>query len=328
MSVKTLLVTGGAGYIGSHFLLQLQKLPYRAVILDSLVSGHVNNCVYGELVVGDIQDTALIDQLFSGSSFDAVIHFAASTSVPESVQHPERYYLNNTVGTLNLINACIKYKVKNFLFSSTAAVYGLHESGLVTEHDATHPINAYGQSKLMAERMLQECAKAHGINAIVLRYFNVAGVDPSLRVGPHSGSQHLLKAVVDTALGRQKTLDIYGDTYPTADGTGVRDFIHVNDLIAAHVLALDKLMKTKQSLVLNCGYGHGYSVKEVLSIAEQTLGQKIPTRLLARRKGDCPVMIADPSTLKTTLDWHPQYDNLSLMVESLWNWEKHQEPTK
>lgn len=323
MSTKTLLVTGGAGYIGSHMLLALEKSPYRIVIVDNLSTGLKQNLICGEFVQGNLQDKSFVDALFKQYQFDGIIHFAASTSVPESIEKPQLYYQNNTFATFNLIQACLDHQVKHFVFSSTAAVYGLKSNGIVDEASSTNPMNPYGQSKLLAETMLQDCFKAHGLNYVILRYFNVAGVDDSLRVGPSPDkANHLLKAVVHTALGKQKRLEIFGDDYDTPDGTGVRDFIHVNDIIQAHVLALEHMFKHPTQALYNCGYGTGYSVKDVLNAASKLFQQEIPAHISPRRPGDVPKMITCAEQLTKDLHWQPKNQNLDSMLQSLWYWEK------
>ena len=322
MKDKTLLVTGGAGYIGSHLLLALKDSSYNIIVADNLSTGHRDNVVHGKLVVGDLRDKAFIEQLFSHYTFDAVLHFSASTSVPESILSPDVYFENNTVATFNLMQACIAHKVKHFIFSSTAAVYGTQKSGVVDEDTVPNPINPYGQSKWLAEQIILSCAQAHGLHTIILRYFNVAGVDESYLVGPRSHkAPHLFKALVDTALGRQPSLAIFGDHYATPDGTGIRDYIHVNDLISAHIHALDYLFEHKRSMVLNCGYGHGYSVKQVLEASQSVFGRQVPYHVAPPRAGDCAQMIAKPNRLKQNFNWQPRYNDLALILKSQYDWE-------
>lgn len=322
MKDKTLLVTGGAGYIGSHLLLALKNSLYDIIVVDNLSTGHRDNIVAGQLVVGDLRDKTFIEQLFKHYSFDAVLHFSASTSVPESILYPDLYFENNTVATFNLMQACLAHNVKHFIFSSTAAVYGTQKEGVVSEKTPPAPINPYGQSKWLAEQIIQSCAQAHGMHAIILRYFNVAGVDHSNLVGPRTEkAPHLFKAVIDTALGRQSSLAVFGDHYSTPDGTGIRDYIHVNDLILAHIKALEHLFEFKKSMVLNCGYGHGYSVKQVLKASESLFEHPVPFHIAPPRAGDCAQMIAKPDLLKETLQWQPQFDDLAFILKSQRDWE-------
>lgn len=323
MKTKRILVTGGAGYIGSHMLLALESSAFDVIVVDDLSTGLKSNLIHGTFVHGDISQKAFVDALFEQYAFDVVIHFAAKTSVPESMQKPEWYFQHNTAATLNLIQACIQTQVRNFIFSSTAAVYGNHASGIVDEEATTQPMNPYGDSKLLAETIIRDCCKVHPMNYVILRYFNVAGVDPSLRVGPSPAkADHLLKAVVKTSLGRQSALDIYGDDYPTIDGTGVRDYIHVKDLIDAHRLALEHMLLTPIQATFNCGYGHGYSVKQVVAAANQLFKQNLPVKVSARRPGDCPMMITNPEKLQQRFNWQPKFNNLDLMLTSLKRWEE------
>ena len=322
---KRLLITGGAGYIGSHMLLAAKDKGYDLTVVDNLSTGHESNLVAGKFILGDLQDNRFVQDLFAKHSFDAVVHFAGLASVPESIQYPERYYLNNTCATFNLVQACLQHKVKHFLFSSSAAVYGHHPSGFVNESSPTHPMNPYGQSKLMAEQIIQDCAKAHGMSTAILRYFNVAGVDAACRVGPFSHKvTPLMKAVVETALRQRPFLEVYGEDYPTPDGTGVRDFIHINDLISAHLLALNYLFNENQSILLNCGYGCGFSVKQVVEATRLALQTPVPIQVAPARQGDCAQMVADPTLLKERLGWRPQFNQLELMIESTYRWEMAQ----
>ncbi len=323
MKEPVLLVTGGAGYIGSHMLLALKHLPYKVVVVDNLSTGRIENIVHGKFIQGDIRDKVFVEQLFQTFQFDAVIHFAASVSVPESMVAPENYFENNTVATLNLVQACTNHRVKNFLFSSTAAVYGHHATGEVDELSQPAPMNPYGQSKLLAEKILSDCFSAHHANYVIFRYFNVAGVDPSMSVGPSiQKSNHLLKAVVHTAMKQQPYCEIFGDDYPTPDGTGIRDFIHVSDLIEAHILALKAMLTRPLQETYNCSYGTGYSVQQVINQASTLFKHKINVKRSPRRHGDCAKMIAKPDKLIQELNWLPQHNHLHLMLDSLMRWEQ------
>lgn len=321
-NVSHILITGGAGYIGSHMLLALKKLNVNITVLDNLSTGHESNLITGNFIFGDIRDEQCLERLFNKTPFDAVIHFGASTSVPESILNPAHYFENNTVATLNLLKACLRHRTKYLMFSSTAAVYGNSREGMVTEETTPCPLNPYGHSKWLAEQIIQSCAQAHGMHTMILRYFNVAGVDPSYQIGPRSSkTPHLLKAIIDTALGRQKSVAIFGNYFPTPDGTGIRDYIHVNDLIEAHILALKYLINHNKSMVLNCGYGHGFSVNEVIEASRHILKVPIATHITSPRAGDCPKMIANPMLLKKTLGWKPQWDDLATIIKTQWDWE-------
>ena len=261
--------------------------------------------------------------LFQRYAITAVIHFAGSIVVPESVEKPLTYYENNTVASRDLIEACVQAGVKHFIFSSTAAVYGMPQNNPVTEQADTAPINPYGRSKLMTEWMLEDAARAHDLRYVALRYFNVAGADPGGRSGQSTpNATHLIKRACQAALGRVATLDIFGTDFPTRDGTGVRDYIHVSDLVAAHALALDHLQQGGGSTVLNCGYGHGFSVREVIDTVSKVAGRKIPTRESPRRPGDPPALVADSSQLQAQFGWRPEHDDLEEIVSTAYAWER------
>jgi UDP-glucose 4-epimerase len=320
----SVLVTGGAGYIGSHMAYALLDSGQDVVVLDNLSTG--NRSLVSEkvrLVEGEVADEALVKRLIKDHAVDAVIHFAGSIVVPDSVVEPLAYYGNNTGASRALLAACIDSGVKNFIFSSTATVYAEDTPQPLAEDERKAPISPYARSKLMTEWMLADASKAYDFRHIVLRYFNVAGADPKGRTGQSSPrATHLIKRAAQVALGRVDHLDIFGTDYPTPDGTGVRDYIHVSDLVAAHLLALDALRGGATSTVYNCGYGHGSSVREVISTAEKVLGRKLPTRERPRRPGDAPIMIADPSKIKAALNWKPVHDDLSEIVRSAFEWER------
>ncbi len=322
---KSILVTGGAGYIGSHVCRQLSEAGYQVTVIDNLSTGFKSSLINNEkLIVGDLSDEMMLEDVFSSSSFDAVIHFAASIVVPDSVEDPIRYYENNTVNALKLFKACVKHGVNKIIFSSTAAVYGNTSEGSVTEEDPVAPENPYGLSKLMDEWILRDISKAHELSYVVLRYFNVAGADPELRIGQKfPNATHLIKVACEAALGKREKVTIFGDDYPTPDGTGVRDYIHVEDLASAHIKAYEYLADGKrESLTLNCGYGRGFSVKEVIEEVEKTNNVKVPHEIGSRRPGDVGALIANSDKLKKKLGWVPQFDSLSQIVKSAFQWEK------
>lgn len=319
----TILVTGGAGYIGSHVVRQLGERGERVVVLDNLSTGFRSAVLSGLLVIGDTGDRELVSRLLKDHDIDTVMHFAAHTVVPESVSNPLKYYGNNTCSTRNLLQCCEAAGVRHFVFSSTAAVYGIPEGGIAAEESPTQPINPYGTSKLMSEWMLRDLGAASSLRYVVLRYFNVAGSDPGGRIGQSTINGTLLtKVACETAVGKRPHVAIFGTDYPTPDGTGVRDYIHVEDLAAAHVKALEYLSGGGTSQTLNCGYGHGYSVREVVSMVDRLHGQSIKTIEGPRRAGDPPALVARALRVRETLGWVPQFDDLSLIVKSQLAWEK------
>jgi UDP-glucose 4-epimerase len=320
----TVLITGGAGYIGSHMVYAAIERGEEVVVVDDLSTGNRGLIADGaRFVNGNAGDMGLIRDLIAGHHVDAIIHFAGSIVVPESVAKPLAYYANNTVVTRNLIEAAVEGGVRNFIFSSTAAVYGEAESGLVTEIDAAKPISPYGRSKLMTEWMLEDAARAHDFRYVALRYFNVAGADPKGRTGQSSPvATHLIKRGCQVALGRVPKLEIFGTDYATPDGTGVRDYIHVSDLVAAHALALDYLRSGGEGVVLNCGYGHGSSVREVVAAVERVAGHKLQIAVSPRRAGDSPSLVADSARIRNTLGWSPHYDDLDQIVAHAYAWER------
>jgi UDP-glucose 4-epimerase len=294
------------------------------VVLDNLSTGHWWALApQARLVEGDVGDETLIARLAREHAFDAIIHFAGSIVVPESVEQPLAYYANNTVASRLLMEACIENGVRNFIFSSTATVYASDARQPLSEDEPTLPISPYARSKLMTEWMLADASAAYDFRHMVLRYFNVAGADPKGRTGQSSPrATHLIKRASQVALGRVDHLDIFGTDYPTADGTGVRDYIHVCDLVTAHLLALDALRRGAPSSTFNCGYGHGASVREVIATVEEVVGRKLPVREGPRRAGDPPTLIADPSKIKRTLGWKPEHDDLREIVRSALDWER------
>jgi UDP-glucose 4-epimerase len=320
---ETILVTGGAGYIGSHTVQQLVARGESVVVLDNLSTGFRQAVPGVRLVEGDVGDTQLVGRLLAEHGIRTVIHFAAHTIVPESVAEPLKYYGNNTCQTRNLLAACAAHGVKHFVFSSTAAVYGIPETGICDEQSKLSPINPYGTSKLMSEWMLRDLAAASDLRFVALRYFNVAGSDPQGRIGQSTRKATLLvKVAAEAAVGKRESISIFGTDYPTPDGTGVRDYIHVVDLADAHLLAVDYLRDGGRSETLNCGYGHGYSVREVLQSVDRVAGS--PLRILEqpRRAGDPPVLIARCDRVRTVLRWTPRLDDLDGIVRSSLEWER------
>ena len=323
MNARSILVTGGAGYIGSHVVRQLGEAGERIVVLDNLCTGFRSAVLHGELVVGDTGDMELVSRLIDDHQIDTVMHFAAHTIVPESVADPLKYYRNNTSSTRNLLECCLTGGVRHFVFSSTAAVYGIPEGGVASEDSPTVPINAYGTSKLMTEWMLRDVAAVNDFSYVALRYFNVAGSDPETRIGQSTPKATLLtKVACEAAVGKRDTVYIFGDDYDTPDGTGVRDYIHVEDLAHAHLDALSYLRDGKDSVTLNCGYGHGYSVREVLSAVERANGKPLKVETGPRRAGDPPSLVAEAQRIRDTLGWSPRYDDLDLIVETALKWEQ------
>ncbi len=323
MTQRNILVTGGAGYIGSHVARHLGEAGHRVVVLDDLSTGFADAVLYGELVVGSTGDVALVSTLLKDHAIDTVMHFAASTVVPESVADPLKYYRNNTCNTRTLLECCTLAGVRQFIFSSTAAVYGIPAGGWATEDAAEQPINPYGTSKLMSELMLRDLGAAGDMRYVILRYFNVAGADPGGRIGQSTRNATLLvKVACEAALGKRPWIAIYGTDYPTHDGTGVRDYIHVEDLADAHIKALDHLNNGGDSGIFNCGYGHGYSVRQVLDMVQRVSGRNLDIREQPRRAGDPPELVADVQQIRRTFNWEPRYDDLEVIVRTSLAWEK------
>jgi UDP-glucose 4-epimerase len=318
-----ILVTGGAGYIGSHVVRQLGESGKQVLILDTLSTGFKEAVIHGKLIVGDTGDRALVSRLLSEYNIKTVMHFAAHTIVPESIAHPLKYYANNTCSTRNLLECCTRANIKHFIFSSTAAVYGIPSTPLASEDTPTAPINPYGTSKLMSEWMLRDLSAAGDLRYVSLRYFNVAGSDPRGRIGQSTRNATLLiKVACEAAVGKRASVTIFGTDYPTPDGTGIRDYIHVDDLADAHIKALDYLEQGGASSILNCGYEHGYSVREVLSVVERVSGQALNILEHDRRPGDPPILIAAADRIQKVLGWIPRYDDLGLIVKTSLDWEK------
>ncbi|HUN26399.1 MAG TPA: UDP-glucose 4-epimerase GalE [Steroidobacteraceae bacterium] len=323
MNNGTLLVTGGAGYIGSHVLLKLRERGEQVIVVDDLSRGFRQAVGDTPLVVADVGDRARMLELLTTHRVQTVLHFAAHTIVPESVREPLKYYGNNTCGTRSLLECCLEAGVQHFVFSSTAAVYGTPPGEYAEESTPTAPINPYGTSKLVSEWMLRDAAAASALKYVALRYFNVAGSDPGGRIGQATHAATLLiKVACEAAVGKRAHLSIFGTDYPTPDGTGVRDYIHVEDLARAHLDALDYLRAGGRSTVLNCGYGHGYSVREVVAAVERVAGRPLSVREEPRRAGDPAVLVARAERIRTELHWRPALDDLEAIVRSSLRWEE------
>src|SRR6202453_1594948 len=320
----TVLVTGGAGYIGSHMVHARVEAGESVVVIDNLSSGF--SAFLPEAVplfIGDAADENLVEGVISAHGVESVIHFAGSVVAPESMREPVAYYRNNTMTTRSLLNAIVKCGVSRFIFSSTAAVYGNPDQMPVPENAPTRPLSPYGSSKLMTEIMLHDVASAHGMNYVVLRYFNVAGADPQARIGPATvGATHLLKIAVEAATEQRARIEVFGTDYPAPDGSCIRDFIHVSDLAQAHRAALSYLRDGGASMTLNCGYGRGYSVLETIEAVRRGSGRNFAVQYAPRRPGDIMTMIADSSRIRGTLDWTPQYDNLETIAAHALAWEE------
>ncbi|MBD1869755.1 UDP-glucose 4-epimerase GalE [Leptolyngbya sp. FACHB-671] len=326
----TILVTGGAGYIGSHAVLALQQADYEVVVLDNLVYGHrdlVEKVLQVELVVGDTCDRALLDQLFASRNIAAVMHFAAYAYVGESVTDPAKYYRNNFIGTLTLLEAMVAASVNKFVFSSTCATYGVPKTVPIPEDHPQDPINPYGATKLMVERVLADFGVAYGLKSVCFRYFNAAGADPAGRLGEdHNPETHLIPLVLLAALGQRESISILGTDYPTPDGTCIRDYIHVADLASAHVLGLEYLLKGGDTDVFNLGNGNGFSVKQVIETAKQVTGRDFKVVEGDRRPGDPPALVGSGEKASKILGWQPQYADLSKILSHAWQWhqQRHQ----
>ena len=325
----TILVTGGAGYIGSHAVLALQAQGYRVLVLDNLVYGHrdfVETVLKVEWIEGDTSDRSLLDRLFQTHPIAAVMHFAAYAYVGESVTNPAKYYRNNIVGTLTLLEAMVAAKVPYFVFSSTCASYGVPQFLPLAEDHPQNPINPYGHSKLMVEQILRDFEVAYGLRSVIFRYFNAAGADPEGRVGEdHNPETHLIPLVLQTALGHRSSISIFGTDYETPDGTCIRDYIHVMDLADAHVLGLNYLQNDHPSTVFNLGNGQGFSVRQVISTAQEVTGLPIPVVESDRRPGDPPVLVANSKKAKEVLGWKPRYPELEKIIHHAWRWHQHRQ---
>ena len=323
MTAQSILVTGGAGYIGSHVVKLLGERNENIIILDDLSTGFESSILHGKFIKGNTGDKELVSHILKEHKVESVLHFAAHTIVPESVENPLKYYQNNTCGTRNLLQCCSEAAVKHLIFSSTAAVYGELETGFASEDTPKAPINPYGSSKLMSEQMIRDVSKATDLTHVILRYFNVAGCDPAGQIGQSTLKATLLvKVACEAAVGKRDHLSVFGTDYPTPDGTGVRDYIHVSDLADAHVKSLDYLRDGGESKTMNCGYGHGYSVREVIETTKRVTGVDFPVKEEPRRAGDPPSLVASVDLIHETLDWTPKYDDLDVIVKTAYEWEK------
>jgi UDP-glucose 4-epimerase len=329
-NAMTVLVTGGAGYIGSHTVHELADAGERVIVLDNLSTGFRSALPESvPLVVGDTGDRALVSEILAAHKVTAIIHFAASIVVPDSIRDPLGYYRNNTMNTRSLLEAAVQANVRQFIFSSTAAVYGNPETLPVAEDAPTKPMSPYGASKLMSEIMLRDVGVAHDLKYVILRYFNVAGADPKLRTGQSTPmATHLIKVAVETALGVRPTIDVYGTDYPTPDGTCIRDYIHVSDLARAHSAALAHLRGGGDNNIFNCGYGHGYSVFEVIEAVKRAAGHSFSVRTTSRRPGDPVSLVADARRIRATLNWLPKFDELDTIVSHALSWERRLQDAK
>lgn len=322
--IENILVTGGAGYIGSHVVRDLGEQGYNPIVFDNLSTGNRDFVLYGDFIKGDLEDIYSITKIIKKYKIKSVIHFAAFITVEESVNKPIKYYNNNFFNSLNLIKSCVENGVENFVFSSSAAVYGIPEELPVKENSQLNPVNPYGRSKMFTELLLKDISCINkNFNYIALRYFNVAGADKKLRIGQkYENPTHIITLALRTALGEYESLKIFGTDYNTPDGTAIRDYIHIDDLSNAHILCLDHLKKKKNNEVFNCGYGKGYSVFEVVNTVKKVTKINIKTVNSKRREGDPPILIADSNLIKDKLGWRPKYNDLELIINSAWEWEK------
>ena len=323
---KKILITGGAGYIGSHTVKAMGQAGFDIVVYDNLSTGYRDAVTCGQLIVGDLNEVEKLSQLMQTHKFDGVIHFAGSIIVPESVEKPGMYYQNNTLNSLQLMNLCAEHSIHNFIFSSTAATYGQLESGVASEDTPTNPINPYGHSKLMTEQMLHDLSFSNDrFKHVVLRYFNVSGADPDGEIGQaFPGATHLIKVNCEAAIGKRAQTSIFGTDFDTEDGTGVRDYIHVSDLAAAHVSALDYLFAGGKSDTFNCGYGKGFSVREVVKAVKEVTKVDFTVFEGPRRSGDPATLISNVDKIKRTLDWKPKYNDLNFIIKTAFEWEKNE----
>ncbi|MBD3768213.1 MAG: UDP-glucose 4-epimerase GalE [Gammaproteobacteria bacterium] len=324
------LIVGGAGYIGSHMVKMLAKAGHDVLVLDNLTTGFRQSVKYGRLIIGDLADINLLETLFTQNQFDGVMHFAANSLVGESMNNPAKYYRNNVSNTLNLLDVMVRHNVKHFIFSSTAATFGEPEYVPIDEKHPQKPINPYGASKLMIERILQDYAQAYSLNSVCLRYFNACGADPEGEIGEcHDPETHLIPLILQAASGRREYITVFGRDYPTVDGTCIRDYIHINDLCSAHALAMDYILTGKETgaLAFNLGNGTGFSVQQVIDVVNKVITEDNCTLTIKdgeRRPGDPAILVADATQAKTKLGWQPVFADLETIVRHAWAWEKKQ----
>ncbi|AZR73920.1 UDP-glucose 4-epimerase GalE [Anoxybacter fermentans] len=318
------LITGGAGYIGSHVVLELSKTNHNIIVYDNLQKGHRGAVLAGKLIVGDLNDTDKLEHVCREYDIQGVMHFAADSLVGESMKDPAKYYKNNVGNAINLLEVMRKNGIKYMVFSSTAAVYGEPDRIPITEETLTNPTNVYGRTKLVIEEMLKDYDRAYGMKFITLRYFNASGADPSGQIGEdHSPETHLIPLVLYTALGKRESISIFGTDYPTRDGTCIRDYIHVSDLAQAHILALEALLAGSESKIYNLGNGEGYSVREVIDMVKKVTGRDFKVNESERRPGDPAILVASSAKARKELGWKPQYGDLQKIIETAWNWHKN-----
>jgi UDP-glucose-4-epimerase len=316
-----ILITGGAGYVGSHCARVLAEMGHDGVVFDSLLFGHREFVRWGRLIEGDIRDAAAVDAVFAAHRFDGVLHFAALAYVGESVTAPGKYYDVNVNGTRVLLDAMVRAGVRSIVFSSSCAIYGEPASMPISESATPNPINPYGFTKLVCERMMDDFGRAHGLKSVRLRYFNAAGAEPTAEIGEdHDPETHVIPLVLDAAAGRRPAVTVFGVDYPTSDGTAVRDYIHVCDLARAHVLAIDYLLKGGETVAVNLGTGRGSSVRQVIDMVQQIAGCQVPTRDAPRRPGDPPILVADPTKARALLGWAPERSDLATIIADAWRW--------
>ena len=319
-----ILIVGGAGYIGSHMCKYLSQNGYTPIVLDNLVCGHRESVKWGPFIKGSMDDKALLNHIFKGYEIAAVMHFAGFICVGESVENPAKYYQNNVSATTTLLESMIKENVLNFIFSSSAAIYGEPLEIQIKEDHPLSPVNPYGRSKLMVEQIMDDFGNAYGLKSASLRYFNAAGADPDGELGEdHRPETHLIPLVLQTAMNQRKTIEIYGDDYPTGDGTCIRDYIHINDLVLAHLLALERLLDDLPGGQYNLGNGDGYSVKQVIDVARQVTEKPITSKVVERRPGDPAVLIGSSEKAIKELGWKPEFTDLNTIIETAWKWHKN-----
>ncbi|HAK60357.1 MAG TPA: UDP-glucose 4-epimerase GalE [Nitrospiraceae bacterium] len=320
-----IVVTGGAGYIGSHVVRALGEQGHEVLIYDNLSKGHRDAVLHGELVVGDLADTSKLEKVFGRFQPVAVMHFAALIEVGESVREPATYYRNNVANTLNLLSVMLSYGVRSFIFSSSAAVYGNPQNVPISEQEPLSPINPYGRSKVFVEKVLEDMSASQGMRYVSLRYFNAAGAEEEGRIGEHHDPEsHLIPLTLKAAKGERSSIKIFGVDYPTPDGTCIRDYVHVSDLAEAHILSLEHLADGSESRIFNCGYGHGFSVRQVVETAIKVTGIEIRVEEVGRRPGDPPVLVAESTRLRQDLGWNPRHDDLEDIIRTAWAWERKQ----